>query len=576
MNTPAQNHPPAPDHAAQTRARLDADLQRLHDNKTRWARLPLSQKLPYLQAFVDGTERVAAAQVQAAMTAKGTLAGTAGEAEEWLGGPVVQIRTARLLLESLASVARTGHPPLPDSAIHVRPDGRTVARIFPQTTLDRITMGGFTAEVWQQRDVTPVNLRSHMAGFYRQKDPVGAVALVLGAGNVASIGPLDVVQKLFQEGQVCLLKFNPVNAYLAPFVEAAFAPLIRDGFVATALGDGEVGAYLCNHPLVEEIHVTGSDRTHDAIVYGGGPAGQAHKAADAVQNHRRVTSELGNVSPVIVVPGPWTRADLRFHAENVATQMTNNGGFNCNAAKVVILPAEWPERLAFVDTLRSVLAALPQRRAYYPGAEQRYDHFLAAYPHAEALGPRTPGVLPWTLLPEVPATDVDAVAFTEESFCGLTATTVLPGRNAAEFLSNAVEFCNERLWGTLSASLIVHPRTEAQLGPRLDAALEALRYGTVVINHWPALGYGLGVTPWGAAPGHVRTDIQSGIGFVHNALMFDAVEKTIIRGPFRARPRPAWFVTHRAAAQVARRMVAMEARPGLRKVPALLAAALRG
>lgn len=556
-------------------ARLDQDLDTLHQNRTRWARLPLSQKLPYLQAFIDGTARVAADQVRAAMTAKGTSPGTAGEAEDWLAGPVVQIRTARILLESLKSVARDGHPPLADEAIRVRPDGRTTVQVFPHGLLDKLTLAGFTAEVWLPRDVTPATLRHHMAGFYRQKDPAGAVALVLGAGNVASIGPLDVLQKLFQEGQVVLLKFNPVNDYLAPFVEQAFAPLIRDGFVRTATGGAEVGAYLCNHPKVEEIHITGSDRTHDVIVFGPGPEGAARKAADQPVNTRRVTSELGNVSPVIVVPGPWTRSDLRFHAENVATQMANNGGFNCNAAKVLILAAEWPEKRAFLDTLRSVLAALPERRAYYPGAEQRYDHFIEAHPQAEPFGRRSPGILPWTLIPDLPA-DRPAVAFTEESFCGITAATELPGRGPSEFLKNAVDFCNNRLWGTLSASLIVHPRTEESLGTALDDALEALRYGTVVINHWPGLGYGFGITPWGAAPGHTRTDIQSGVGFVHNALLFDAPEKTIIRGPFRVSPKPPWFVTHRTSWKVARRMVAMEQRPSFRHLPGLLLDAVRG
>jgi hypothetical protein len=29
-----------------------------------------------------------------------------------------------------------------------------------------------------------------------------------------------------------VLKFNPVNAYLGPFFEQAFADLVRDGYVA--------------------------------------------------------------------------------------------------------------------------------------------------------------------------------------------------------------------------------------------------------------------------------------------------------------------------------------------------------
>ena len=45
------------------------------------------------------------------------------------------------------------------------------------------------------------------------------------------------------------------------------------------------------------------------------------------------------------------------------------------------------------------------------------------------------------------------------------------------------------------------------------------------INHWAAIGYGLVVTPWGAYPGHPPHDIQSGVGVVHNTLMFSRVEK---------------------------------------------------
>lgn len=49
----------------------------------------------------------------------------------------------------------------------------------------------------------------------QQKDSwiKGKVALVLGAGNVSSIGLMDVLYKLFIENQATLLKMNPVNEY---------------------------------------------------------------------------------------------------------------------------------------------------------------------------------------------------------------------------------------------------------------------------------------------------------------------------------------------------------------------------
>ena len=68
---------------------------------------------------------------------------------------------------------------------------------------------------------------------------------------------------------------------------------------------------------------------YDAIVFGGGPEGAERKAARNPLLTKRITSELGNVSPVIVVPGPWSAADMEFHAENLATQIGNNGGFKC-------------------------------------------------------------------------------------------------------------------------------------------------------------------------------------------------------------------------------------------------------
>lgn len=553
---------------------FDAELATLHANRTRWARLPIAQKIEYLRAFIDGTAACADAQVAAACAAKGIAPGTPQEAEEYFAGPVVQIRTARLIAESLERLA-SGDPVVSPQRVEQDAQGRTWVQVFPTSRIDALSFAGFTARVRMPDAVTPGTLADHVAGFYAQPDPEGAVALVLGAGNVASIGALDVLQKLFVEGQVCVLKYNPVNAYLEPFVEQAFAALIRDGFVRTIAGGVELGQYLCTHPHVAEIHVTGSDRTHDAIVYGTGEAGVANKAADTPINPRRVTSELGNVSPVIVVPGVWTAAQLRFQAEHVATQLANNGGFNCNACRVLILHADWPQKRDFLDTLRAVLAAITPRQAYYPGAAQRYAHFVDAYPQSERLGPAIEGGLPWALIPDVPLDDAGP-AFCEESFCGVVAQTALPGADAAEFLQRAVEFCNTRLWGSLNASILVHPRTEAELGDRLDDAIDALQYGTVVINHWAALAYAFGSTPWGAAPGHTRTDIQSGVGVVHNAYLLDDPQQTVIRGPFTVAPKPPWFVTHKTAHHIARKMVALERAPALWRLPGIVMHALRG
>jgi hypothetical protein len=67
---------------------------------------------------------------------------------------------------------------------------------------------------------------------------------------------------------------------------------------------------------------------------------------------------------------------------------------------------------------------------------------------------------------------------------------------------------------------------------------------------------------WGAYPGNTLDAIGSGVGVVHNALLVDAAERSVARGPFRPFPRavaggertllpkPPWFVTSRTGATV--------------------------
>jgi hypothetical protein len=49
--------------------------------------------------------------------------------------------------------------------------------------------------------------------------PQGKLALVLGAGNQASIGVADAIYKLINCNEVVFLKHNPVNEYLFPIYE---------------------------------------------------------------------------------------------------------------------------------------------------------------------------------------------------------------------------------------------------------------------------------------------------------------------------------------------------------------------
>jgi acyl-CoA reductase-like NAD-dependent aldehyde dehydrogenase len=558
---------------------LDRAVADLVAAKDRWAETGIADRIRLLERLQRDYAVVAPGSVEAACQAKGLPQDDPRSGEEWLGGPLCIHRNLRLLIRSLTETLADGAPRIP-GPVTERADGQVVAQVFPDGLYDKVLFGGLTAEVWMEKGVTKANLKDNQAAIYKRgAEKKGKVALVLGAGNVASIGPMDVLYKLFVENQVCVLKMNPVNEYLGPFIERGFRALVDGGFLRVVYGGAAVGKHLCSHPGVDEIHITGSDKTHDAIVWGPpGPEREARKKKGEPALTKRITSELGNVSGVVVVPGPWDKDDVAFHALNIASQVQNNGSFNCNAAKLVIESASWEQRKPLLDEIRRILKAMPQRKAYYPGAEERYEAFLKAHANAEALGPRSPGIVPWTLIPDVPSSETNDVCFTSEAFCGVLGETTLDAKDPVEFLEKAVSFLNDVLWGTLNCCIIVHPRTlaEPRFAAAFDKALGALRYGTIGVNVWPALGYGLVSTTWGAYPGHPLDDIQSGRGVVHNTFLFDRPQKSIVRGPFRIAPTPPWFFGHKKAHELGPKLARFEMGPGVLKLTGVIWSAIRG
>lgn len=353
-----------------------------------------------------------------------------------------------------------------------------------------------------------------------------------------------------------------------------------------AYGGADVGKYLCAHPAVAEIHITGSDRTHDAIVFGDEPEGAARKQRNEPLLGKPIQSELGNVSPTIVLPGPWSAQDFRFQAENVVTQKMHNGGFNCVASQVVVLPDAWDGTPRLLEEIRRVLSALTDRPAYYPGAAGRMERMAQGRSGVDRFGREGSGFVPRTLVRAEAASESD-VAFTTEAFAPALAFVTLPG-DLTSYPERAVAFANEKLHGTLGANLIVHPATLRQRAEAIDAAVAGLRYGTVGVNVWTGVGYFICETPWGAFPGNSLDDVGSGIGVVHNALLFDRSEKTVVYGPFAPFPRslfgyggamlpkPPWFVTNRAADRVGRALCDFEVRKTPLSAAKIAALALRG
>ncbi len=559
----------------------------LDRRKESWARLSIREKIAHLEALRARTDEVAEDWVGASVNAKRIPKDSPPTGEEWLSGPWALLRALNQLIGTLGAIDE-GDSPLRDLKRHMRADGQVVLNVFPRTLYDRMLLNGFSAEVWMQPELTIDDAERNAASFYRGASHDGRVALVLGAGNIASIPPLDVLYKMFSEGMACLLKMNPVNDYLGPFFEKIFSSLMDAGFVRFAYGGPDVGAFLVAHAGIDEVHVTGDYRTYNAIVYGPGEEGERRRQRDEPLITKRVTAELGNVTPTIVIPGPWSDADIAYQAEHVVTQKMHNAAFNCIAAQVLVMPKDWDRGGDFLDAIRTTMRRIPAREAYYPGAAQRQSDILAQHPDVEWIEPETGPRVKRALITELDAANADEYCFNKEFFANVLSMTTLPGATAAEFLEQAVRFCNDSVWGTLGVNLILHPKTMRELASAFDKALADLRYGCIGINAWVGVGFLLSETPWGAFPGHARNDIRSGSGVAHNFLLLDKPQKTVVRQPFYPFPRnlahgeihfspkPAWFVTNKKADVIAERITRFEARPRLGKLPGIFSAALRG
>ena len=553
---------------------LDEALARVREGAERLLGLSLDDRVALARSMQTGYAAIAEESVRAACAAKGIPLGTPLEGGEWTLGPWFVVRHLRLVQQALLALQRTGNTP-------IGPVGRTASgqlsvRVFPAGPIDGMLFHGVRVDVHLQKGVTEQRLTEQRAGFYKTRPRANRVVLVLGAGNIAGIPSKDVISKIFNEGKACILKMNPVNAYMGPFLERAFADAIRKGYLAVVYGGAEEGHYLAHHAEVDELHMTGSDRTYDQIVWGPpGAEREARRRENRPVLNKPFTAELGGVAPVLVVPGPYSEKELMYQAEDVASGLTFNASFDCNANKVVILPRNWELRDRFLQGLRQALQRAADRQAYYPGARQRLERFKGAHA-GTSFGGKSEGSLPWTLISGMDPDAKDPL-FQEESFAPILVETAVGSADPVAFLEEAVNFANDRLWGTLAAGIVVHPRTmkDPTTGAAVERAIGRLRYGSVNLNAWSGLLFAFCSPPWGGHPSSSRADIQSGMGFVHNTSMLEGIEKAVMRHPITMKPKPSYSISHRTSHQLMRRMTALDQEASWTRVPAVLGAAMR-
>ena len=555
---------------AAVREPLDRAIDDLRAGARSWSHLTLPQRAKLIDRVRAATVAVAAEWADTAATSKDLEPQHPLRGEEWLGGPYATLVALEAYAATLRALAK-GASPLDGITMDAAPGGRLRARTFPTSFVDGLLLSGYTAEVWFEPGVTRDQARREAGLGQLHPTSPAEVGLVLGAGNVTSIPVLDVLYELLAYNRVALLKINPTQDALAPVFERALAPLIEPGYLRIVRGGGDVGAYLTQHPGIAHVHITGSIDTFNTIVWGsaGGPStssGTETTGSGTGEPRLRapITAELGGVSPIIIVPGQWTAADLRFHAEHVATMRLQNSGHNCIAGQVVIVSADWPQREAFLTALRTAYAAAPGRSVWYPRSSERTSSVASVYPNAQWSADHTRA-----LIELAPGDDASPIE-TTEYFAPVLGVVSLRG-TGQEFLDAAVAHANDKLTGTLGANVLIDPVTHAALGDGFERAIADLRYGDIAVNTWTAFNFLTATATWGAFPGATIEDVESGIGVVHNALLLDRVERSVTRGPFRPFPRsvvpkvrgrsavwsrftvlpkPPWFVTSRTGAAV--------------------------
>ena len=533
-------------------------------------RVSIDERVRLCRQSLDGLAQVIDEWIQAGAQVKQCPNDVSVLAEELLSGPTVIARQLQLTMQTLRTIESGPNPRLPGTVRRLK-NWQLAVPVFPTSGFfDRLTFSGLHGIVRMQMGVAENEIHGRKVSIARDGSLSGITA-VLGAGNVSSIPVTDCLNKIMLEGRQVVLKVSPVNQHLGELIATAFAPILQAGLLRIIQGGAEVGHELIHHPGIEDVHVTGSVATHDSLVWGTNPEERLQrKQSNDPFLKKPVTSELGNVTPWIIFPGRYSERELDSQAQHLVASITNNASFNCLTTRLIITWDRWEQRSSFLELIDRYLAATPRRPAWYPGAAERYRRFAA-----NGIEPDDTNRLPWTLLKNQSIDDRPEL-FQQESFACVCAETSLDGKSPGEFLGLATDFLNDRVFGSLCASVSFPSQSRREHSADEDRCLEKLRYGTVCVNQWSGLAYGLISPPWGAYPGATLDCLDSGIGNVHNTYLLDKYEKTVLYGPLINFPKPVWFAGHRTALEVAKRLFALYYQTSIVRLPALFSAALRG
>ena len=463
---------------------------------------------------------------------KGTTK-TPAEGEEWLGGPFASVLATQYYIKSL-----TNDDDLDEGNFN---NSENSYKVFPNNFIERITFPFINAKVYFNKSMSFDDINK-FRGFSKRYDIEPSITLVLGAGNFSSIPYLDVLYHLITRRSVILLKLNPVNEYLKPVFEKVFKNFIERGYIIVTNGNINESKYMATHPGINHIHLTGSDKTYEDIVYGRELTDNERSIKTLSKiNSKPITSELGNVTPIIIHPGNWSTSDIKYQARKIVTGKLNNNGFNCIAAQVVVLPDGWGHTETLIKYVKYYMSKAKDRKAYYPDSIERLTKLEKdkSYERANSLSCTTPH-----LTREIKAYNKYEL---DEVWSSTIYFRKIEYSNAEDYVKKSIDYCNNELWGNLGVSVIIKDHNNKFNKHITNSYMEHLNYGTVAINEWAAIGYIIPQLPWGGYPGNKDNDIQSGQSVVHNSMLFESPLKGIVETKFRISRfiDPPWFITNK-------------------------------
>ena len=517
-----------------TKLDIDRYITTLRTNSKEFNNISDLQLSSMLEEVISNIKEVAYFWSTICSDYKGTSK-TPAEGEEWLGGPFASVLATQYYIDTLQSND--------DLSLKFYNKEDNSYKVFPNKFIEKLTIPFIDAKVYFNKSMSFDDINK-FRGFSKRYDIDPSITLVLGAGNYSSIPYLDVLYHLITRRSVILLKLNPVNDYLKPVFEKVFQNFIERGYLIVSTGNLNESKYMANHPGISHIHLTGSDKTFEDIVYGRQLNDNERKLKSLPKlNTKKITSELGNVTPFIIHPGNWTTSDIKYQARKIVTGKLNNNGFNCIAAQVVVLPDGWGQTDTLIKYIKFYMNKAKDRNAYYPESIERLNKLEKdkSYERVNNLSCVTPH-----LTREIKAYNKYEL---DEVWSSALYFKRIEYSSPEDYSSRAINYCNKELWGNLGVSIIMKDHNRKLNSHILKNYIENLNYGTVVINEWAAIGYIIPQLPWGGFPGNKDNDIQSGQSIVHNSMLFESPLKGVVQTKFRISRfiDPPWFITNRKA-----------------------------